>query len=193
MAPLWRARRSEADKATAKVPPVPDEVVSAASLGRREQVLAGARDDHTGGWVLVTTWRLVLVDTSGGVGMERAWLEVDAGAWDPDTATLSVTWVGGGRGQQWQLRSRTGPGRVPEAFRERVSASVVLARHLDLGERRSARVVIRKALDSRELVEQVLLGRHTRPDDPEVAAEVGRARAEVRDQVGLPPVAGRGG
>jgi hypothetical protein len=88
---------------------------------------------------------------------------------------------------QWGLRTRTGPGRVPEAFRERVQASVVLTRQVDLGSRRSAPVVIRKELRSRELSEQVLWGAAARQDDAELTAAVAAASLELRDQVGLPP------
>ena len=181
--PFWRRRAEpEGEPVTGAVPAVPDEV------------RAAARDDVTGGWVVATQWRLLLVaDPDGPTGprveLDRPWLEVDSGAWDPDTTVLSVTWVGGGAGQQWTLRRLTGPGKMPETFWERVQASVVLTREVDLGPRRKARVAIRKALDTRELVDQVILGRGSRPGDSELAREVAISRAELRDQVGLPPVA----
>ena len=169
------------------VPGVPTLVKAAAGLERGERVLARAQDDHTGSWVLITSWRLLAIAESGQVQANRPWLDVDGGSWDPDTATLGLTWVGGGRALQWGLRTRTGPGRVPEAFRERVQASVVLTRQVDLGSRRSARVVIRKELRSRELSEQVLWGAAARRDDAELCAAVAAASLELRDQVGLPP------
>lgn len=154
---------------------------------RGEHVLAAAQDDLTRAWVALTTYRIVTLTETAEVGVDRPWHEVDTGAWEPDSGTLSLTWVGGGRGLQWQLRERTGPGQVPQVFRERVSASVVLVREVDLGARRSARVSIRSVLSTRELVDQVLWGRGAGPEDPELAPQVEAARQDLRDQVGLPP------
>ena len=116
--------------------------------------------------------------------LRRRWLSVDAGAWEPDTATLTVTWADGGRGTQWSFRDQET--RLPETLRERVQASVVIATRLTLGDRRSGRVAIRQDFATRELIPQTILGRYTRADDPEVAAHVQAALAHLRDQVGLP-------
>ena len=114
----------------------------------------------------------------------RAWLSVDAGSWEPETATLTVTWAEGGRGAQWSFRDQQTP--LPETLRERVQASVVIATRLTLGDRRSGRVAIRQDFATRELIVQTILGRYTRADDPEVQAHVEAALAHLRDQVGLP-------
>lgn len=195
---LRRRRKTAQDKQKASIPAPPGEVQRAAALDGREKVLAAAQDDHTGAWVLITSWRLVVVgdasarttgaDGDPSVAVDRRWLDVDGGSWDPDTGSLSVSWVDGKRGLQWQFLKRTGPGRIPEAFRERVSASVVLMRHIDLGPRRTARVAIREDLKDRSLVEQVLPGAGVRSDDDELHDELRTARIELRDHVGLPPV-----
>lgn len=171
-------------------------MVAAAGLGRGERVLAAARTElHT--WLVVTTWRLLEIDGPAASGeatvdprgapvvrVDRPWLDVDQGGWQPEPGQLSAVWVGG-RSSSWTVPGD--PGRLPEAFRDRVSASVVLAREVDLGPRRRSRVVIRQRLDTRELVEQVLPGKGVRADDEELAASVARARADLRDQVGMPP------
>jgi hypothetical protein len=154
---------------------------------RGEHVLAAAQDDLTGAWVALTTYRVLTLTEDGEVAVDRPWHEVDTGAWDPDSSTLSLSWVGGTRGLQWQLRQRTGPGTIPQVFRDRVSASVVLVREIDLGPRRTARVSIRSVLGTRELVDQVLRGRGVRGDDRELEREIERSRRELREQVGLPP------
>lgn len=154
---------------------------------RGEQVLAVAQDDLTGAWIALTTYRLMTLTDVGEVALDRPWHEVDTGAWDPDSATLSLSWVGGSGGLQWQLRQRTGPGGVPQVLRDRVSASVVLVREVDLGSRRTARVSIREVLGTRELVDQVLRGRGARGDDQELKREIARCRRDLREQVGLPP------
>lgn len=198
MSRLWPGRRRAQNAPEGRpgppatgVPHVPEAVAAAAGLERGQRVLAGAQDDPTGHWVLVTPWRLVAVnpDETGERSrvVDRPWRDVDAGAWDADTGTLTVTWVGRGTPLAWQLWSRTGPGRVPEAFRERVQASVVLSRGVDLGAGRTARVVIRKDLRTRDLHEQVLLGATTRGDDQALVRAVEQVRRELRDQVGLPP------
>jgi len=93
-----------------------------------------------------------------------------------------VTWVDGARPSQWVFRE---PTLLQETVRERVQASVVLAQDVDLGPRRTGRVVIRQDLSTGELVDQVLLGRGVRADDPGVQAAVDGALAYLREQVGL--------
>lgn len=157
-------------------------------LGRGERVLATAREDSAGHWLVLTTWRLLERTPDGASALDRPWHEVDTGAWDPDAWVLSVLFVDGLHGRQWRLQRLTGPGRVPEVFRDRTTASVVLTRSVDLGPRRGARVTVRKDLRTRGLHEQVLLGRGARGDDAELAASVLAARQELRDQTGMAPV-----
>lgn len=152
-----------------------------------ERILAVAQEDAGGHWLVLTSYRLLERTPDGDTALERPWHEVDAGAWNPDLWVLATSFVDGLGGRQWQLKTQTGPGQVPQVFRERTQASVVLTRSVDLGARRTARVSVRKVLDSRELVEQVLWGRGTRRDDEELTRRVRAARFEVRDQVGLPP------
>lgn len=186
--PLWRRPRTVIGETPAPQRSVADLPAAARQdLAKGEQVLAAAQEDASGHWLVLTTYRLLERTATGQTLLERAWHEVDTGAWDPDLWTLAVSFVDGLNGRQWQLLTQTGPGDVPPVFRERTSASVVLTRALDLGPRRTARVTIRKDLATRELVEQVLWGRGTRRDDAELAHRVRAARFDLRDQVGLPP------
>jgi hypothetical protein len=194
-------------KRRAPRPELPSTVAAALELAKGERVLAFGVDDLTGGYVIATAYGLAVVTlavvpsnanadvaASGATGpvvstiaertLRRRWLSVDAGAWDPETATLIVTWADGGRGVQWSFRGQQT--RLPETLRERVQASVVIATRLTLGDRRSGRVAIRQDFATRELIEQTILGRYTRADDPEVQAHVEAALAHLRDQVGLP-------
>ena len=159
-------------------------ITAACGLARHERVLAFGIDDNTGGYVVATSFALVVVHQNAERVFRRRWLAVDAGSWEPETATLTVTWADGGRGAQWSFRDQ--PTRLPETLRERVQASVVIARRLNLRDRRNGRVAIRQDFETRELVPQTILGRYTRADDPEVAAHVEAALAHLRDQVGLP-------
>lgn len=192
MALLGRGRNKVPDDVPKGNPTPPEAVLSAAGLGSGEKLHAAARDDWDGSWVLATTWRLVTVTDEGQVQLDRRWLAVDSGSWDPDTYQLGVSWVDGTPVTQWRLRSSSGPGRLPDTLHDRVSASVVLTRHVDLGPGRTARVVIRKDLSTRELHEQVLVDRAARAADTELRDEVARARTEVRTQVGLPPAGAAG-
>ena len=79
----------------------------------------------------------------------------------------------------------TNPGLLPETLRERVQASVVLSEAIDLGNRRTARVVVRENLTTRTLLSQVLLGPGVRSTDPGVSEQVQAGLARVREQVGL--------
>jgi hypothetical protein len=187
--------------ARAELPPA---VRAALELVKGERVLAFGVDDNTGGYVIATSYGLAVVSlgaaapTAGpatasaptaavptaALTLRRRWLAVDAGAWEPETETLTVTWAEGGRGAQWSFRDQQT--LLPETLRERVQASVVIATRLTLGDRRSGRVAIRQDFATRELIPQTILGRYTRADDPEVQAHVQAALAHLRDQVGLP-------
>lgn len=165
-------------------PDLPPAIEKALELAKGERVLAFAVDDNTGGYVVATTYALAIFTSSVERILRRRWLSVDAGAWEPVTATLTVTWADGRRAGQWSFRDQQT--LLPETVRERVQASVVLSTRLNLGDRRTGRVAIRQDLATRELIPQTILGRYARADDPEVQAHVQAALAHLRDQVGLP-------
>jgi len=168
---------------------LPPAITAALGLARGERVLAFGVDDNTGGYLVATTFALAVVSVGAETStaertLRRRWLYVDAGSWEPQTATLTVTWTDGRRAGQWSFRDQ--PTRLPETLRERVQASVVITSRLNLGDRRTGRVAIRQDFATRELIPQTILGRYTRADDPEVHAHVEAAMAYLRDQVGLP-------
>src|SRR5664280_2845206 len=168
---------------------LPTAVKAALGLVKGERVLTFGIDDNTGGYVVATNFALAVVTSNAATQnaertVRRRWLFVDTGSWEPETATLTVTWTDGRRAGQWSFRDQ--PTRLPETLRERVQASVVIATRLNLGDRRTGRVAIRQDFETRELIPQTILGRYTRADDPEVQAHVEAALAHLRDQVGLP-------
>ena len=166
-------------------PDLPAEVSAALDLARGERVLAHATDELTGGSVVATTWALAVVRPDGVLELRRPWHLVDAGVWQHEVSTLTVTFVDGTRPTQWTLGGQRT--LLPEVLRERVQASVVLAQRLSVGERRTARVAIRKDLQTGSLLSQTLLGRGVRAADPVVQEQLSRALAELADQVGLAP------
>jgi hypothetical protein len=161
---------------------VPEAARSAIELGRGERLLSWATDDTTGASVVASNHRLYAVSATGEVVLSRPWHLVDVGSWSHDAFLLTVRWVDRQRPAQWVFKE---PTLLPETLRERVQASVVLAQRVDLGERGTARAVIRQDLASGELVEQVVLGKGVRPEDPGVRQQTGAALAYLKEQVGL--------
>ena len=81
----------------------------------------------------------------------------------------------------------TDPGRLLELVRERVTASVVLQRHVTLGRRRGLRVIARRAPSGAGAVQWVYeYDEGVDPDDPEVRAAADEALELARRDVGLP-------
>ncbi|WP_406831274.1 hypothetical protein ABEG17_00425 [Pedococcus sp. KACC 23699] len=175
-----------------RAPRLPSEVRDAIDLGSGERVLSwapvllgagpGVEGHPTGATLVATNHALYAVDAAGERTLARGWHEVDSGSWSAELTQLTVTWVDGARPSQWVLGDTT---LLPETLRERVQASVVLTQKIELGPRRTARAVIRQDLGGGGLVEQVVLGRGARADDPEVAATAESALAYLREQVGL--------
>ena len=148
-----------------------------------ERVLASCPDTVTGDQLLVATFSLLVVGPDGSVRLHRPWHLVDTGSYDNEADVLHVSWVD----RAADLALNVG-GHRPflMAFRERVQASVVIAETVDIDDRRSARVVIRKELSRDRLLDQVILGRGVRLADPGVKPRIQAARQQLREQVGLP-------
>jgi len=169
-------------KGLRRTDPVPKEIAGAMPLGRGESLLNGAADLDGTAWVIATNHSLASVTPDGSLVWRRPWHEVDHGSWDRESGLLTVTWVDRGRPGQW----RFGDERLfLQTLRERVQASVVLSEELRLSGRRTGRAVIRQDLATRELVEQVVLGRGVREDE-EVRQASARALGWLREQVGMP-------
>ncbi|WP_392545264.1 hypothetical protein [Oryzobacter telluris] len=166
-------------------PGVPADVAAVIAPGHGEKLLAWAAEERTGGTVVAGRHRLYAVAPGPDgltVALARPWHLVDAGSWEGETATLTVTWVDGEKPVRLVLPE---PGQVPETLRERVQASVVLAEAVDLGNRRTAKVVVRKDLETDRLLSQAVLPKGVRSTDPGVSEQVREGLARVREQVGL--------
>ncbi len=166
-------------------PSVPAEVEAAIAPEAGDKLLDWA--EASGGLTVVAgrhRLHVTATGTDGGrvVTLSRPWHLVDAGTWDGESDTLTITWVDGESSTRLVLPE---PGRLPTTLRERVQASVVLAETVDLGNRRSAKVVVRKDLATDRLLSQAVLPRGVRSSDPEVSEQVRAGLARVREQVGL--------
>ena len=79
------------------------------------------------------------------------------------------------------------PGRLLELVRERVTASVVLQRHVPLEHRRGLRVIARRApRGDRPIAWFFEYDEGIDPDDPAVREAARAALASARDEVGAP-------
>lgn len=195
------SRRERADD----VPAVVTGAVRSADTGR---LLTAAPDADSLAWLAATTYDIALVDTAlvdtalvdpasartgeskamDALSWARPWHKVEAATWGRESGLLTVTWVDRaayGRPVQWRLGDGARERAFLQTVRERVQASVVLAEELQLPGRRTGRAVIRQDLRSGALLEQVVLGRGARMEDPEVSQVVNHTLAWLREQVGV--------
>ena len=165
-------------------PQVPAGVAATIPLADGEKLLAWATDER-GATVVAGRHRLYVVTAAAGahpvIVLDRPWHLVDAGTWSEE-GELRIVWVDGEAPLRLVVPE---PGMLPETLRERVQASVVLAETLDLGGRRTAKVVVRRDLATRRLLSQAVLGKGVRATDPGVDEQVRAGLARVREQVGL--------
>jgi hypothetical protein len=100
-----------------------DPALTALLGGRRPLATASSAD----GEVVGTVDRLFFADGSGWA--EQPWHEVEHGGWDGESGTLSWTTTSGDR----HAIRLTEPRGLPDLFNERVTATIVATRTLDLG------------------------------------------------------------
>jgi hypothetical protein len=138
-------------------------------------VVAGTRD------------ALYFATADTGVQTRLPWEQVEAADWDRDTSRLRVSEVGSwGEERVEHDLTLEEPGQVLELVRERVTASVVLQRHVSLRGRRGLRVIARRApRGDQPLTWLYEYDEGIDPDDPAVRAAAEAALAAARDEVGL--------
>ena len=163
-------------------PDLPADARDLLGLGGRERVLAWGVLAG-GGWAAALADRLVVLDPRGRL-TARPWTEVDHAVWDDESQTLAVWWVGSRTPTPLEIGDAT---FLPEVVHERVRASVVLSRQVEVPGGGRALVALRKTPGG-DLSTSVSPGRGVRLRDPEVAALVRAAENALRDEAGLPPV-----
>jgi len=157
-------------------------------LGRRpdvdvapgERVLAWT--ETTAGEVLAGTREALYLP-----GVRLAWEDVEAADWDRDTGLFRVAEVGRwGEARREHRYAIDEPRRLPELVRERVTASVLLVRHVPIDGRRGLRVIARRAPGGDRGVRWVYeYDAGIAPDDPTVRLAAEAALEAARDEVGL--------
>ncbi len=116
-----------------------------------------------------------------------AWEQVEAADWDSETDTLRVSEVGTwGHRRPEHLLVLVEPARLLQLVRERVTASVVLQRHVAVRGSRGLRVIARRAPSGRgELVWIYEFDEGVDPDDPDVRRLAADALAAAQADVGI--------
>ena len=172
MSPIWRRERS----------PI--------RVERGERLLAEAAgaEAHLGG----TRDALYVLRRRGGGSFELAetlripWEEVQSADWDQEASVLRVTEVGSwGEVRPEHRVTIDAPGLLLELVRERVTASVVLQRHVPVAGRRGVRVVARRAPRGDQPVQWLYeYDEGVDPDDPAVRRAAEEALEAARAEVG---------
>ena len=149
-------------------------------VGTGERLLAWARTDD--GCVIGGT-------RDAFYGPDRVpWEQVEAADWDQDLRVLRVSEVGRwGEHRPEHRYTLDAPGRLLELVRERVTASVVVQRHVLVDPRRGLRVIGRRAPGGKGDVAWFYeYDRGVDPTDPEVHRLAKDALAQARAEVGDP-------
>lgn len=173
-------------------PELPDGARGAVDRGERVLAWTEAVDGTT---LVVTRPALVLVPASPAAPAVRLpWETVHRAEWDQETATLTVERVEDyGRPVSRHVLELTSPGAVLDVVRERVTASVVLQRRVELGRRRGFTVIARRPPSERSVPGAAPPGLRwafqfdpgVDPDDPDVAAVADQALREAQESLGL--------
>ncbi len=149
-----------------------------------ERVLAWT--ESTDGQVLAGSRDALYVATGDVVETRLPWEQIEAADWDRDTSLLRVSEVGTWGEQRVEHRFEIDdPGRLLELLRERVTASVVLQRHVRVSGRRGLRVIARRAPSGHEPMAWFYeYDEGVDPEDPLVRQAARAALEAARDEVG---------
>ena len=142
--------------------------------------------ESSSGAVVAGTRDALYVVLPGSDETRLPWEQVEAADWNRDTSRLRISEVGSwGEERVEHALTIEEPGHLLELVRERVTASVVLQRHVPLTGRRGLRVIARRApRGDRPLVWFYEYDRGIDPHDPNVRAVAEAALAAAQDEVG---------
>ncbi|WP_162602268.1 hypothetical protein [Nocardioides daejeonensis] len=149
------------------------------SLPRGERALATALDEN--GTPVVGSRRALYL------GEHRVpWEQVHRADWDPEEERLAVSEVGEfGRERPVHVLVLTQPGRLLELVRERVTATMLVQRHVPIVGDKGVFVIARRASDGSGVTWYLDFQPGVDPADPEVRRAAREALAAVRDDVGM--------
>ena len=147
----------------------------------------GVQDERVLAWsslpgdgVAAATVQGLRVLTPMGKLIRRPWVDVSHVAWDEDSRTLAVWWVGSRQPLPVELPEHT---FLPEVVHERVRSSVLLSRDVPVAGRTAVWVALRQDSDG-TFTTQAVAPPGVRLDEPEVATAVAAAQAALRSEAG---------
>jgi hypothetical protein len=140
-----------------------------------DRVLAGTRD------------ALYLATATAEETVRIPWEQVEAADWDSESEVLRVSLVGSwGEQRVEHVLAIAEPGRLLQLVRERVTASIVLQRHVPLPGRGGVRVIGRRApRGDAPIVWFYEYDEGVDPADPTVREAAAKALVAARSDVGL--------
>jgi hypothetical protein len=156
--------------------PLPDDARAPLGLGPKDRVTAAARL-RDGSWVAATPDALLLGD------VRLDWVSVTHARWNRDDETLSLRWLSEDGTGARELRVDE-PGDLPETVYARVTATVVLSRHVPVVGKQGVRIAARRPGGGGQLTWQVVPDRGIDPDAPEVRVAVDTALRSMAQDLG---------
>ena len=119
-------------------------------------------------------------------GHRVPWEQVESADWDLETTTLTVSEVGNwGVARPVHALVLDEPARLLQLVRERVTATVVLQRHVAVHDKAGVRVIARRApTGTRELTWLFEYDAGIDPEDPLVVQAAQETLTAARDEVG---------
>lgn len=169
---------------------LPDTVRSALSLARGERVLTasplappapGGTIGSIGLWA-VATERALHLPTGQGEWHVLPWQAIARAHWDADESVLHVEEVSGEGPAAAHAVPLAVPSLLPETVRERVTASIVVSRHVRLSPAGGVRIVARRVPGGGEPQWQLTHDPGLDPDDPQIRVRTSAALDELRRQ-----------
>ena len=151
---------------------------------RGEKVLASTTASD--GAVLAGTRDAFYLVRAGEEPVRVPWEEVEAAEWDRDAGLFRLSEVGSwGELRREHTATLDDSGRLLELVQERVTASIVLQKHVPLEGRRGLRVIARRAPRGDRPVQWVYeYDEGVDPDDPAVASAARTALAQAQQDLG---------
>ena len=151
--------------------------------GRPARILAWARSPD--GWCIGSPSALSYPEAEHWEHL--GWHQIERGDWEAEQRRLSWSqYIGDGESTRDVSVELTEPGRLPELFRERISASIAVQKFIAIAGERGVLVTARRALGpSGEIVWRSTLSKGLSRRTPGVQEAVDRATAAVRSEYDL--------
>lgn len=164
-------------------PSVPADVRDRLELVAGERVLAAASDE-SGHWHVGTDSALHV--SSGDGWLRIPWERIDRARYDDDSDLLQVVEVADlGEPEPTHSLSLRQPRRLLDLVRDRVTASILISRHVPVQGSRGIKVIARRSPVGGPVEWSFLLATGLDPDAPEVRAAFAAGQADAESELGL--------